>query len=110
MRKVQRSEIVDYQTYTETRGETRPRILTEKKLRRLHVGEHLTFLSENHDTIRYQIQEIMRTERIVKESDIQHEIQVYNELIGDDGELAVPCSSKLRLKKDELNCSSVGWG
>ena len=44
MRKVQRSEIVDYQTYTETRGETRPRILSEKKLRRLHVGEHLTFL------------------------------------------------------------------
>ena len=99
MRKVQRSEIVDYQTYTETREETRPRILGEKKLRRLHVGEHLTFLFENHDTIRYQIQEIMRTERIVKESDIQHEIKVYNELIGDDGELG--CTLLVEIATEE---------
>jgi hypothetical protein len=87
MRKVIRSEIVDYQTYEETRDATRASVLKEKKLRRVHVGEHLTFLFENHVTIRYQIQEIMRTEKIVKEADIVHEIDVYNELIGGTGEL-----------------------
>ena len=36
--------------------------------RRIHVGEHLTFLFENHDTIRYQVQEMMRVEQIVREA------------------------------------------
>jgi hypothetical protein len=99
MRKVQRSEIVDYQTYEETRAETRTKVLTEKKLRRIHVGQHLTFLFENHTTIRYQIQEIMRAEKIVKEADIQHEIEVYNELIGDDGQLG--CTLLVEIPTEE---------
>ena len=65
MRKVQRSEIVDYQTYNDRRTDLRPHILAIKGPRRIHVGPHLTFLFENADTIRYQIQEMMRTERIV---------------------------------------------
>ncbi|MGB0647929.1 MAG: DUF3501 family protein [Bradymonadia bacterium] len=99
MRKVKRNEVVDYQTYEESRNQTRPQILAEKKVRRVHVGEHLTFLFENHNTIRYQIQEIMRTEKIVKEADIQHEIQVYNELIGDDGELG--CTLLVEIPTEE---------
>lgn len=99
MRKVIRSEVVDYQTYNESRDQTRPQILAEKKLRRLHVGEHLTFLFENHNTIRYQIQEIMRTERIVREADIRHEIKVYNELIGGDGELG--CTLLVEIATEE---------
>jgi len=47
----------------------------------------LTFLFENADTIRYQIQEMMRAERIVKEADILHELETYNELLGGPGEL-----------------------
>ena len=99
MKKVTRADIVDYQTYSETRDETRPHVLAEKKLRRIHVGEHLTFLFENHETIRYQIQEIMRTEKIVKESDILHEIKVYNELIGDEGELG--CTLLVEIATEE---------
>lgn len=99
MRKVQRSEIVDYQTYEDSRGETRAAVLAEKKLRRIHVGEHLTFLFENHTTIRYQIQEIMRAEKIVKDADIQNEVQVYNELIGDDGELG--CTLLVEIPTEE---------
>jgi hypothetical protein len=84
---VDRSEIVDYQTYGELRPEIRATVMKEKEHRRIHVGPHLTFLFETHATIRYQIQEMMRAEQIVKEADILHEIETYNELLGGPGEL-----------------------
>ena len=58
-----------------------------KDARRVHVGRHLTFLFENHETIRYQVQEMTRAERMVKEADIRHEIDTYNELLGQGGDL-----------------------
>ena len=58
-----------------------------KDARRVHVGPHLTFLFENHETILYQVQEMMRAERMVKEADIVHEIETYNELLGGPGEV-----------------------
>ena len=87
MKTVQRNEIVDYQTYNERRDEIRRRAMELKDARRVHVGEYVTFLFENHETVRYQIQEMMRVEQLVKEADIQHEIETYNELLGDKGEL-----------------------
>ncbi|MBF0276646.1 MAG: DUF3501 family protein [SAR324 cluster bacterium] len=87
MKKVRREDIVDYVTYEEQRDAFRSTVLTIKEARRIHLGESLTFLFENTDTMRYQIQEMMRAERIVKETDIQHEIDTYNELLGDSGEL-----------------------
>jgi hypothetical protein len=87
MRTVQRSDVLDYQTYEESRETLRARILEIKQPRRVHVGPHLTFLFENWETIRYQIQEMMRAERIVREAAILHEIETYNELLGGEGEL-----------------------
>lgn len=87
MRPVLRDEIIDYQTYNERRDGIREEALEAKTPRRIHVGENLTFLFENRETIKYQIQEMMRTEHIVKEADILHEIDTYNELLGKDGEL-----------------------
>jgi hypothetical protein len=87
MRPVDRSEIVDYQTYEEQRHELREAVMKQKADRRIHVGEHVTFLFETRETVRYQIQEMMRVERIVKESDILHEIRTYNELLGGPGQL-----------------------
>jgi hypothetical protein len=87
MKKVDRTKIIDYQSYVEKRESLLPRILQIKQARRIHVGEHLTFLFENAETIRYQIQEMMRAEKIVKEADILHEIDTYNEILGDEGEL-----------------------
>ncbi len=84
---VERSEIVDYQTYAELRSDVREAVMKEKEPRRIHVGPHLTFLFENHATIRYQIQEMMRVEQIVREADISHEIETYNEVLGGPGEL-----------------------
>jgi hypothetical protein len=87
MRQVSRSEIVDYQSYEDGREAFRRVVMAQKARRRIHVGEHLTFLVENPLTIRYQIQEMMRAERIVRESDIKHELDTYNAILGDDGEL-----------------------
>ena len=58
------------------------------------IGDYLTFLFENADTVRYQVHEMMRIESIVKENDIQHELDTYNELLGGSGELGTPCSVK----------------
>jgi hypothetical protein len=88
MRKVERGEIVDYETYRETRELTRKVIIGEiKPPRRVDVGDYLTFVFENADTVRYQIQEMMLAEKIVKEADILHEIETYKALLADDGEL-----------------------
>ncbi len=87
MRKVTRQEILDYVTYSQERSQIQGPVLATKAMRRVHVGEYLTLLFENAETIRYQIQEMMRAEQIVKESDIQHEIDTYNEVLGDDGEI-----------------------
>jgi Protein of unknown function (DUF3501) len=83
---VERAEILDYVTYQEGRDAFREEIFAAKAPRRVHIGEHLTLLFENHLTIRYQIQEMVRAERIVKEADIKHEIDTYNEVLGGDGE------------------------
>ncbi|MCB0990635.1 MAG: DUF3501 family protein, partial [Acidimicrobiales bacterium] len=49
-----------------------------KRPRRVHLGEYLTFLFENKETLTYQVQEIIRAERIVREAAIVDEIEVYN--------------------------------
>jgi hypothetical protein len=87
MRRVGRETLVDYATYRDGREAYRPRVLAVKAARRVHVGPWLTFLFENAETIRYQVQEMMLAERIVREADIQHELDTYNELLGGPGEL-----------------------
>ena len=87
MKRVTRMEILDYVTYEEQRDKLRKKIMKIKDLRRINVGGVLSFLFENTDTVRYQIQEMIRVERIVKETDILHEIKTYNELLGNTGEL-----------------------
>lgn len=56
--------------------------------RRIRVGHHLTFLFENRDTVRYQIQQMMRIERMVKPSDISHEVETYNEVVPGTNQLS----------------------
>jgi hypothetical protein len=84
---IEREEIFDYVTYEEQRNALRAQVISAKAVRRVHIGEYLTLLFENHLTVRYQIQEMVRTERMVKEADIRHEVDTYNELLGGEGEL-----------------------
>lgn len=87
MRPIDRSEILDYVSYSDQREAVREGALAAKELRRYRVGRYLCLLLENRETVRYQIQEMMRVERIVREAEIGHEIRTYNELLGADGKL-----------------------
>jgi hypothetical protein len=107
MRPITRDEIIDYQTWEEQRPAQRTAVMKHKDLRRIHLGEVLTFLFETRDTVRYQVQEMMRTEQLVREQDIVHEIETYNELLGGPGELGCtllieiddPAERDLRLRE-----------
>ena len=89
MRPVRREELMDLSTYERARAEIRPGVLEAKRRRRVHVGGVLTLLFENTATVRYQVQEMMRAERMTREEDIRHELETYNELLGGKGELGV---------------------
>jgi hypothetical protein len=87
MRPVTREEILDLTAYEKARPGLQAEVLSVKAPRRVHLGDSLTFLFENRDTVRYQVQEMVRAERMVKEQDIAHELETYNELLGKAGEL-----------------------
>ena len=108
MSKVERNEILDYQTYNDRRDDIRIEVMKVKEDRRIHVASYLTFLFENRETIRYQIQEMMRAEQIVKEADILHEIETYNEVLGGPGELG--CTLLVELDDPEARAVKlVEW-
>ncbi|MGO9229168.1 MAG: DUF3501 family protein [Bryobacteraceae bacterium] len=88
MKPIDVSEIKNIAEYELERAELRPRMMALKDRRRVHVGDHLTLLFENRDTVRYQIQEMMRVERMVLPEAIQHEVDTYNELIPNRGDLS----------------------
>jgi hypothetical protein len=64
-------------------------VLEAKRVRRVHVADVLTFLFENTATMRYQVQEMIRAERLHGDAEIRHELETYNELLGAKGELGV---------------------
>ena len=99
MRPVRRGEIVDHATYSDIRETFREEVLEVKKPRRIHLGEQLTLLFENTLTVRYQIQEMMRVEQIVREADIRREIDTYNEILGGPGELG--CTLLIEIEDDQ---------
>ncbi len=88
MRKVERSEVQDLVAYEKARQAMRARVIEVKKHRRVALGPNLTLLFENRDTVLFQIQEMVRTERIVDDARIQEEVDVYNALVPDRGELS----------------------
>jgi len=88
VKKVDRSELLGLGAYEEVRERFRARIIQLKKTRRVAVGPHMTFVFENHDTALFQIQEMLRTERITDERAIAHELETYNDLVPDEGELS----------------------
>ena len=88
-KEVTREEVLDIAQYEKVRPEFRKQVLAAKEIRRMALGPHFTLLFENHLTALYQIQEMIRVERMVHEKDILHEIKTYNELIPSDGGLSV---------------------
>ncbi len=88
MKPVSIDEIKHIADYELERPELRPRMIALKDRRRVRVGDHLTFLFENRETVRYQIQEMTRIERLIRLDEIRHEVETYNELIPAANELS----------------------
>lgn len=88
MKQVERSEILELGEYEEVREQFRRRVIELKRLRRVALGANFTVLFENRDTVLYQIQEMIRTERITREDAILHEIETYNELLPGTDEIS----------------------
>ncbi|HVK69615.1 MAG TPA: DUF3501 family protein [Polyangium sp.] len=89
MRPIDRSEILSLGDYEQIRARFRARVIEEKRPRRVKLGEQMSAVFENRDSVLLQIQEMLRTERITNESGIAHEIGTYNELIPAAGELSL---------------------
>jgi Protein of unknown function (DUF3501) len=81
--KVTRDSLMTLEAYSKARTDFRKQVLEHKKLRTIALGDHVTLLFEDELTVRYQIQEMLRVEKIFDEEGIQHEIDSYNPLIPD---------------------------
>jgi hypothetical protein len=84
---IRREEILDNDRYDAVRDERRRAIIELKRPRRVAVGPDITFVFENRDTALFQIQEILRAERIFDEEEIRHEIEAYSILVPGPREL-----------------------
>jgi uncharacterized protein DUF3501 len=108
MRKLRRDEILDLVAYERVRPEFLAHTIELKKPRRVAVGDRLTFIFENLDTVRFQVQEMLRAERAVKEEKIEEELAVYNELLPRANELSatlmieIPETQRIRAELDRL--------
>ena len=83
MRAITRDSLMSLEMYAKARREFRERVLAHKKPRTVHLGEHVTLLFEDELTIRYQIQEMLRIEKVFEEEGIRDELDAYNPLIPD---------------------------
>lgn len=83
MTKITRESLMSLEAYAKARPEFRAKAMAHKRLRTVHIGEHVTLLFEDEMTIRYQIQEILRVEKQFEEQGILDELEAYNPLIPD---------------------------
>jgi hypothetical protein len=82
---IDRGSLMSLETYARERASFRAKVLEHKKKRTLRLGGHVTLHFEDELTIRYQVQEMLRIERIFEEQGIQGELDAYNPLIPDGG-------------------------
>ncbi len=88
MRKIIRSDVRGPRLYAGFREDLRKRAIEVKRARRVEVGPIVALVFENRTTVLFQIEEMLRVEHIEDEMGIQHEIDTYNELVPDPGELS----------------------
>lgn len=87
MSKLTLDDILDVRAYERDRAEFRERIIALKERRRVHLGTFVSMVFENRDTIRSQIQEMARVERLATDEEIQIELDIYNPMIPEAGRL-----------------------
>ncbi len=99
MTKLTLGDIADLRAYERERTEFRQRIIELKRLRRVQVGTIVTLVFENRDTIRFQIQEMARVEKIISDEGIEAELRAYNPLIPEPGQLSATLFIELTSKE-----------
>jgi len=87
MEKLNKSDLFSLEEYSINRDSFRKKVLEEKQHRKVYIGEHVVLLFENKNTIQYQIQEMLRIEKIFDAEGIQEELDAYNPLIPDGSNL-----------------------
>ena len=87
MEKLNKSDLFSLEDYSINRDSFRKKVLEEKQHRKVYIGEHVVLLFENKNTIQYQIQEMLRIEKIFDAEGIQEELDAYNPLIPDGSNL-----------------------
>lgn len=87
MDKLERADLLSLESYALERAEFRARVMAHKKQRTVHLGEHLTLVFEDRLSIQYQVQEMLRIERTFEATGVQDELDAYNPLIPDGGNL-----------------------
>jgi hypothetical protein len=100
IRPVTLDDVIGLDRYDVVRDELRKRIIELKRQRRLTVGEFVTFVFENHDTVHFQIQEMIRAERITDLDAVRFELQVYNALLPQPGELSATMLIEITQEED----------
>jgi len=100
MDKLTKEDLFSLEQYAEQRADFRARVLEHKKNRRLDVGPNLSLYFEDRLTIQYQVQEMLRIEKIFEAEGIEEELAVYNELIPDGGNLK--CTAMLEFTDEAV--------
>ena len=80
---IARETLMSLETYSKARPELRKQVIEHKKIRTVHLGNHVSLLFEDETTLRYQVQEMLRIEKIFEEDGIQSELDAYNPLCPD---------------------------
>lgn len=88
MKLLTQQDVLSHEEYERQREAFRLRIIALKQRRRISVGPLITLVFENHDTLRFQVQEMIRVERIVEPAKVQDELDVYNALLPLQNELS----------------------
>jgi hypothetical protein len=83
MPRITRESLMTLEAYHKARPEFRKQVIAHKKRRTVALGDHVTLIFEDEKTIRYQVQEMLRIEKIFEEEGILHELESYNPLIPD---------------------------
>jgi hypothetical protein len=86
-RKLTLDDIADIRAYEREREQFRATVMEIKRRRRIPFGTIITLMFENRDTMRFQIQEMARVERLTTDEDIQVELDTYNPMIPEPGQL-----------------------
>ena len=83
MPQIQRDSLLTLEAYSRSRDSFRKKVMAHKRHRRVPLGDHVMLIFEDELTIRYQVQEMLRAEKIFEEDEIRHELETYNPLIPD---------------------------